>query len=145
VALIALIAGATAWKRWRVEAAATGADDYEAQLGEARRLREAGRLPEAIAGYRRALATRDTSAAEAELGRTLSEAARPAAAIDAFRRAVELDAANAAAYIALGEACLGEQRLVDARWAFERYLALEPQGDRADAARAALRRIDNCK
>lgn len=145
VALIALVAGAAAWKRWRAEAAASGADDYEAQLGEARRLREAGRLPEAIAGYRSALATRDTSAAEAELGRTLSEADRPAAAIDAFRRAVELDAANAAAYIALGEACLGEQRLADARWAFERYLALEPKGDRADEARAALKRIDNCK
>jgi uncharacterized protein DUF4388/tetratricopeptide repeat protein len=137
LALVTLAGGTAAWRRLRT--GATG--EYEAWLSEARRLREAGRLPEAIAGYRRAVAARDTSAAEAELGRALSEASQPAAAIDALQRAVELDGGNAEAYIALGEACVGEQRLVDARRAFERYLALEPQGGRADEVRAALERI----
>jgi hypothetical protein len=137
LALVTLAGGTAAWRRLRTGAAG----EYEEWLSEARRLREAGRLPEAIAGYRRAVAARDTSAAEAELGRVLSETSQPNAAIDALRRAVELDGGNAEAYIALGEACVGERRLVDARWAFEQYLALEPQGGRADEVRAALERI----
>ncbi|HEX8909385.1 MAG TPA: tetratricopeptide repeat protein, partial [Anaeromyxobacteraceae bacterium] len=114
---------------------------YAARLGEARQDRAAGRLAAAIAGYRQALALLDTSGVEAELGGALREAAQPVAAIDALRRAVELDAANAAAYIALGEVYLGERRPADARWAFERYLSLEPQGGRAPEVRATLERM----
>jgi Domain of unknown function (DUF4388) len=139
LAVVAVAAGA-AWKRWRAEAVG-GGGEYAARLGEARQDRAAGRLAAAIAGYRQALALLDTSGVEAELGSALREAAQPVAAIDALRRAVELDAANAAAYIALGEVYLGERRPADARWAFERYLSLEPQGGRAPEVRAALERM----
>lgn len=140
LALVALVAsggGLAAWARWR----GGDAEEYEARLGAARRERAAGRLASAIDGYRRALAVRDTSAGQAELGGALLDAAQPAAALEALRRAVELDATNAPAYMALGEVSLGEGRVDDARRAFERYLALEPQGDRAAEVRAALERM----
>ncbi|GEJ56849.1 DUF4388 domain-containing protein [Anaeromyxobacter diazotrophicus] len=140
LAMVAL-AAAVAWGRWRGGGRASASVAYEAEVAEARRLQQAGRLEEAIAGYRRALAGHDTSDGEAELGRMLAQAAQPAAAIAALQRAVELDGANAGAYIALGEALLGEQRAAEARGAFERYLALEPQGGRAEEVRAALERM----
>ena len=113
-------------------------DTYQAALREARRDREAGRLDAAIDGYRRALGAVETSAAQAELGLSLRDAGQLGAAADAVRRALALDARNASAYIALGEISVREHRLDDARSAYERYLALEPQGEHAARARAAL-------
>ena len=113
-------------------------DAYRAALLQARRDHQDGRLDAAIEGYRRALAVAETSAARAELGRALRDAGQTSAAVDALRRAVELDARNASAYIAVGEISLRERRLDEARSAFQRYLALEPEGEHAAEARAAL-------
>ena len=68
----------------------------------------------------------------------LRDAGELSAAADALRRALALDAGNAPAYIALGEISLREQRLEDARSAYQHYLALEPEGEHAAEARAAL-------
>jgi hypothetical protein len=113
-------------------------DGYQAALLQARRDRQAGRLDAAIDGYRRALGSVETSAAQAELGLVLRDAGQLGAAADALRRALALDAGNASAYIALGEICVREHRLDDARSAYEHYLALEPEGEQAARARAAL-------
>ncbi len=113
-------------------------DAYRAALLQAHRDHEVGRLGAAIDGYRRALRAVETSTAQAELGRALRDAGQSSAAVDALRRALELDAGNASAYIALGEIGLREHRIEDARSAYQHYLALEPEGEHAAEARAAL-------
>jgi Flp pilus assembly protein TadD len=111
---------------------------YRSALVEARRDHRAGHLDAAIDGYRRALRAVETSAAQAELGLALRDAGQLDAAVEALRRALALDAGNGSAYIALGEICLRDHRLEDARSAYQHYLALEPEGEHAAKARAAL-------
>jgi hypothetical protein len=79
-------------------------------------------------------------AAMAEAGDRLrsGDAMRAAAAC---REAVRLEPANAAGWIALGEASGAAGDRETARAAFERYLSLEPDGRRAAEARAALERL----
>jgi Domain of unknown function (DUF4388)/Tetratricopeptide repeat len=113
-------------------------DLYRSALVEARRDHQAGHLGAAIDGYRRALGAVETSAAQAELGLALRDAGQLDAAVEALRRALALDAGNGSAYIALGEICLRDHRLEDARSAYQHYLALEPEGEHAAEARAAL-------
>ncbi|HEX7622296.1 MAG TPA: tetratricopeptide repeat protein, partial [Anaeromyxobacteraceae bacterium] len=113
-------------------------DLYRSALVAARRDRQAGHLGAAIDGYRRALGAVETSAAQAELGLALRDAGQLDAAVEALRRALALDAGNGSAYIALGEICLRDHRLEDARSAYQHYLALEPEGEHAAEARAAL-------
>jgi predicted TPR repeat methyltransferase len=66
------------------------------------------------------------------------DAARAAAAC---REAVRLEPSNGAGWLALGEASGAAGDRETARRAFERYLALEPDGRRAAEARAALERL----
>jgi hypothetical protein len=79
-------------------------------------------------------------AAMAEAGDHL-RAGDPARAAAACREAVRLDPANGAGWLALGEASVSAGDGATARAAFERYLALEPEGGRAAEARAALDRL----
>jgi Flp pilus assembly protein TadD len=116
-------------------------DAYGTALGAAEGKLRAGDFAGAADEYRRAIAVAETSAALTGLGRALVEARQPGAAVDALRRAVEVDALYADAYMALGDVYLREGRRDDARRAYQRYLALEPQGTRARDAQAALARM----
>ena len=118
--------------------ASSQADAYDREYAAARRSYESGRLAAAIGGFRRAIALRETSAALEGLGRALRGDHQTGAAVEALRRAIEVDAANASAYIALGRIYRDESRLDEARTAFERYLALQPDGGDAPEARAAI-------
>jgi CheY-like chemotaxis protein len=111
---------------------------YDAALAEARRLHAAAHLPDAIALYRAALAVRETAAALEGLGRALGEAGDLPAAIEVLRRAIEVDPSSAPSYMALARIYREAKQLDEARLAYQRYLALEPQGSHADEARAAL-------
>ncbi len=115
--------------------------DYERALASARRKHQAKDLRGAIADYRRAIAAKETSAALAGLGRALHEAKQPALAVKVLRRAVQLDPRNAGAHLSLGEVYRRMARKKEARAAFERYLELEPGGERAREVRYALQQL----
>ena len=88
----------------------------------------AGDFPTAVASFERAVRIRETSDAQAALGRALSDAGRPGEALAALRRATVLDASNGAAWLALGEVQLTGGDPGGARASYERYLAVEPAG-----------------
>jgi predicted TPR repeat methyltransferase len=65
----------------------------------------------------------------------------PVRAAAACREAVRLEPSLGAGWLALGEASAAAGDRETARTAFERCLALEPEGRRAAEARAALERL----
>jgi tetratricopeptide (TPR) repeat protein len=101
----------------------------------------AGDFPAAVASFERAVGIRETSDAQAALGRALSDAGRPGEALAALRRATVLDASNGAAWLALGEVQLTGGDPGGARASYERYLAVEPAGRHAEEVRAVLARL----
>ncbi len=119
-------------------AAPAGEDAYLAALASAQRHQGAGAYDSAAAAYRRALSVHETSTAFAGLGRALLAGGQPEPALEALRRAVEVDARNGDAWMALAELQLARGRSGEARGAYERCLAADPQGARAEDARAAL-------
>ena len=87
----------------------------------------AGRLEEAVAGYRRALErTPDLAEAHHYLGDALDSLGRSAEAADSFRRAVTLKPDLAAAWNGLGGALQAQGRLAEAADCFGRVCALAP-------------------
>jgi hypothetical protein len=100
-----------------------------------------GDFPTAVASFERAVRLRETSQAQAALGRALSDAGRPQEALSALRRATALDASNGAAWLALGEVQLTGGDPAGARASYERYLAVEPAGRHAEEVRAVLARL----
>ena len=100
-----------------------------------------GDFPAAVASFDRAVRLRETSQAQAALGRALSDAGRPGEALAALRRATELDASNGDAWLALGEVQLTGGDSAGARASYERYLAVEPAGRHAEEVRAVLARL----
>jgi DNA-binding response OmpR family regulator len=146
--VLALAAGFGAWYlfgrpqatplRARALPVARGAEPYEVALAEARREQAAARFGEAVTAYRRALAERATSEGYEGLGRALRDTGDAPAAVQALLRAIELDPGNSAAYIAVARIHAEARRVDDARSAYQRYLALEPQGTYAEEARAVL-------
>ena len=87
-------------------------------------------LEKAMASFEKCLALQPRLAkAWKELGGTLVDLGRPDKGLEAIRRALELDPGDAAAHAALARAhFIGTARFEDAREAFERALALNPQG-----------------
>ena len=91
--------------------------------------------------YRRALGLKETSAAQAGLGRALYDGNQPLAAQEALLRAIELDARNARAWLALGEIYLEQDRKDEARQAYLKYLEIEPNGPYARDVRSVLQQL----
>jgi tetratricopeptide (TPR) repeat protein len=133
--LVALVLTALGWSTLAARGQRAA---YDAAYSEGEEDLAALRYADAAAAYRRALATRETSAALVGLGHALQGAEQLDAAREAFHRAIALDDRSADAYIGLGRIGLSEQRPDEARSAFQRYLSLEPEGRHADEARAAL-------
>ena len=97
------------------------------QPGRARLLQEAGRLDEAIAAYRRAIALKPSlAAAYYNLGSTLRQKGRFDEAIAAFGFAIQLQPDHAAAHNNLGGTLQEADRLDEAIAAYRRAIALEP-------------------
>ena len=113
-----------------VEAMSAGAASYQA-----------GDFSAAAASFQRAAGIRETSEAQASLGRALSDTGRPQEALVALRRATRLDASNGAAWLALGEVQLTGGDPAGARASYERYLAVDPAGRHAGEVRAVLARL----
>jgi tetratricopeptide (TPR) repeat protein len=113
-----------------VEAMAAGEASYRS-----------GDFPTAVDSFERAVRIRETSDAQAALGRALSDAGRPGEALAALRRATVLDASNGAAWLALGEVQLTGGDPGGARTSYERYLAVEPAGWHAEEVRGVLARL----
>jgi Tfp pilus assembly protein PilF len=88
--------------------------------------------------YRRAIAIRDTGPARVGLARALYDANRAGDARRELERAIQQDGRYAPAWLLLGEIHQGEGRTSQARAAYERFLQLEPRGDRAAAVRQII-------
>jgi Flp pilus assembly protein TadD len=116
-------------------------DQYRRAFEAAEKKARGSNLLGAVADYRKAILFRETSEAQAGLGRVLYDASQPGAALEALKRAVQLDPANAEAWMALGDVYLLDDRTREARAAYERYLALQPDGPRAADVRAVLQRM----
>ncbi|HYQ81415.1 MAG TPA: tetratricopeptide repeat protein, partial [Anaeromyxobacteraceae bacterium] len=114
---------------------------YRRALASAERKYQAGNFSGAVADYRRALAAKDTSVAHAGLGRALYDGNQPREAQEALLRAIELDARNARAWLALAEIYVEQDRKADARRAYLRYLELEPNGPYARDVRSVLQQL----
>jgi CheY-like chemotaxis protein len=125
-------------------AARTRAGDEEAYrraLASAERKYQAGNFDGAVADFQRAVESKETSVAQAGLGRALYDSNQPAAALEALLRAIEIDRRNARAYLTLGEIYMEQDRKPEARVAYERYLALEPNGRYARDVRSVLQQM----
>jgi tetratricopeptide (TPR) repeat protein len=114
---------------------------YAEAMSAAEASHRSGDFSAAAASFRRAIGVQETSEAQAGLGRALSDALRPEEALAALRRATALDPANGPAWLTLGEVHLALGDAVQARAAYERYLAVDPSGRHAGEVRAALARL----
>lgn len=115
-------------------------DDAEHRrlLSAAERKYEAGRFLDAIEDYRRALAVKSSGPAHVGLARALYDANRSRDALRELDVAIDVDARYAPAWLLLGEIHQGEGRNRQARTAYERFLVLEPRGERAQAVREII-------
>ncbi|HEY6099560.1 MAG TPA: DUF4388 domain-containing protein [Anaeromyxobacter sp.] len=111
---------------------------YRRLLASAERKYESGRFLEAIGDYRRALAARSTGPAHVGLARALYDANRSAEAMRELEVGIQLDGRYAPGWLLLGEIHQGEGRNTQARAAYERFLQLEPKGERAQAVREII-------
>ncbi|VWD36492.1 tetratricopeptide repeat protein [Burkholderia contaminans] len=103
-------------------------------------LRENGRLDDAIARYRRAVALRpDYPEAHNNLGNALRDAREPAAAMESCARAIELRPGYAQAYNNLGNALQDLGDLDDAATHYGRAIELDPSMAMAHANLSAVR------
>jgi hypothetical protein len=114
---------------------------HAAAMAEGEASYRSGDFPAAATAFRRALAIRETSEAQASLGRALSDAGQTDLALAAFRRAAALDASNGAAWLGLGEVLMTLGDPARARVAYERYLAVDPAGRHAGEVRSVLARL----
>jgi CheY-like chemotaxis protein len=114
--------------------------DYTRLLASAERNYESGRFPEAVDGFRRAVALKPTAAANVGLARALYDGNRPKDALRALEAATTINRSYAPAYLLLGEIHQAESRKAEARAAYQRFLALQPTGDQAKAVREILAR-----
>ncbi len=102
--------------------------DASARSNRAEHLRRAGRLGEAEAGFRRALALDpDLPQALLGLGTTLKATGRPAAADAPLTRAAELRPHHPATLFNLGNLCLEQHRLGEALALYGRVVRLDPR------------------
>lgn len=100
-----------------------------------------GSFAAAIEEYSRAVAIRASAPALVDLARAQYDGNRPREALENLDRAVALDGRYAPAQLLIGELHQGEGRLAQARAAYERFLALAPEGDQAREVRAILTRL----
>jgi tetratricopeptide (TPR) repeat protein len=112
--------------------------DHRRLLAAAERKYESGRFLEAIADYRRAIAVRPTGPAHVGLARALYDANRAGEALREIETGIQIDGRYAPAWLLLGEIHQGEGRTKQARAAYERFLQLEPRGERAEAVRGII-------
>jgi tetratricopeptide (TPR) repeat protein len=97
-------------------------------LIRAREDRDHGRVEEAIAAYRAAIAAGEKSAeAHAELGAQLVSARRAPEAVDVLRAAVRLDPSSATAWYHLAFALRESGQLESAVQAYRRYITFRPK------------------
>jgi CheY-like chemotaxis protein len=114
---------------------------YRRALASADRKYQDGNFAAAVADYRRAIASKETSAAQAGLGRALYDGNQPLEAQEALLRAIELDPRNARAWLALGEIYVEQDRKDEARRAYMKYLEIEPSGPYARDVRSVLQQL----
>jgi DNA-binding response OmpR family regulator len=121
------------------------ADDakaFEKAVRRGKAMVEQGNAKGAVAELKKALAIKPGSAvALAELGNAYYELGDNAAALQTLQNAVGADASYAHAYVLLGAVYQGMNRASDARNAYEKYLALEPNGKFAQDVKSILKAL----
>ena len=102
-------------------------------------LLDQNKIPESIATLERALLRfPDFAQARVDLARAYRRAGRPAQAREEVRRVLENEPHHHLAWLAYGDALVDLDQHADARVAFERALATDPQRQRVEEATAAL-------
>jgi tetratricopeptide (TPR) repeat protein len=101
----------------------------------------AGDLNAAANAYGHALAIRRNAAALVGLSQVLYDANKQLDALQSVQEAAELEPKYAPAYALLGTIYQDQDRISEARRAYERYLALDPSGEQAQAIREILRAL----
>lgn len=115
---------------------------FENALRRGKGMVERGNAKAAVGEFKKALALRPGNAtALAELGNAYFELGDNAAALKSLKSAVDADPRRAHTYVLLGAVYQGMNRGADARAAYEKYLALEPNGKFAQDVRSILKAL----
>jgi CheY-like chemotaxis protein len=122
--------------------AGTGSEaDFRRYMTAGGQKYRAGDLNAAANAYGHALAIRRTAAALVGLAQVLYDANKQLDALQSVQEAVELEPKYAPAHALLGTIYQDQDRISEARRAYERYLALDPSGEQAQAVREILRAL----
>jgi Flp pilus assembly protein TadD len=115
------------------------AESFDALVKKGRRAQKAGRSGEAARLFKLALEQQpDDNDARLGLAWAELDRGRHGAAIDVFGAVIARDAALVEAQFGLGEALRAAGRTADAVAAYQRYLALAPEGPDAETAKNAI-------
>jgi tetratricopeptide (TPR) repeat protein len=118
--------------------------EYDRQLKRAEMLARRGDYGRSVRAYKAALALRrDSVTAHLGLGEAFYELDNLTAALTHLERARVLAPKDPQVYVLLGAAYQSANRKADAVGAYERYLALSPDGKMAHDVRAILRGLKN--
>ncbi len=98
-------------------------------------------LGAAANAYGKAIAIKRTALALVGLGQALYDANKQYDALQTVQDAVQVDPDFAPAYVLLGTIYQDQNRIGDARRAYERYLALAPRGEQARTIREILDKL----
>ena len=122
--------------------AGTGSEaDFRRYMTAGGQKYRAGDLNAAANAYGHALAIRRNAAALVGLSQVLYDANKQLDALQSVQEAAELEPKYAPAYALLGTIYQDQDRISEARRAYERYLALDPSGEQAQAIREILRAL----
>ncbi len=126
-----------------VEKKAPAAKSVNAQLAQARQLRDRGRSSAALDVYARALQANPGSA-DAHAGRGLAylDLSQYRQAEDSFKAALDIDPSHPSALMGLAETYRYQGKRAEAVALYRRYVAAHPKGEDATAARKAIQALE---
>jgi tetratricopeptide (TPR) repeat protein len=117
--------------------------DYDGLVTTGNRYMDQGNYPIAAEAYRRALDIDESSVdVRTDFGACLHAMGLPDRALEEFHKVLQQDPNHAIAHFNLGIVYYEKQQTDSARYYWNKYLSLEPNGRAADAARDLLKQLD---